>query len=138
MTAIQEPYRSHTVPKIKKTYRIDSELLSELEIYANFNNMSQTEALEHAIRIAIHPPDSSHTQSDDVCNGETGNVWKELFLQEHEKLLALTDKIADSLQASQTLQAMDKPAAETLSLESVDKKVDRKTRWQRLKEAWRG
>ena len=115
--------------KVKKTYRLDSDLLSELEKYAQAKNISQTEAIEAAIRDAIHKPDDSHTQE----MGESDTTWKELFLQEHEKLLALTDKVADSLQAAQTLQAMDKPA-----LESTEQKLERKTRWQRLKEAWRG
>lgn len=117
------------MPKVKKTYRLDSDLVSELEEYAQAQNMSQTEALESAIHSAIQKPDNSHTQE----SSESDTTWKELFLQEHEKLLALTDKVADSLQAAQTLQAMDKPA-----LESTAQKEERKTRWQRLKEAWRG
>lgn len=121
------------MPKVKKTYRLDTELVSELEKYAQGQNLSQTEAIEAAIRDAIHKPDSSHTQETGKSDTTYDTTWKELFLQEHEKLLALTDKVADSLQAAQTLQAMDKPA-----LESTEQKEERKTRWQRLKEAWRG
>lgn len=121
------------MPKVKKTYRLDSDLVSELEEYAQAQNISQTEALESAIRSAIQKPDNSHTQESSESDTTYDTTWKELFLQEHEKLLALTDKVADSLQAAQTLQAMDKPA-----LESTAQKEERKTRWQRLKEAWRG
>ncbi len=128
--------------KVKKTYRIDSELVDELEKYAKSRNMSQTEALESAIQGAIqgaiHVPDGSHTQKTARNDTKSDDVWRELFLQEHEKLLALTEKVADSLQASQTLQAMDKPAAEVQVLESTTQKMKRNTRWQRLKEAWRG
>ncbi len=124
--------------KVKKTYRIDSELVDELEKYAKSRNMSQTEALESAIQGAIHVPDGSHTQKTARNDTKFDDVWRELFLQEHEKLLALTEKVADSLQASQTLQAMDKPAAEVQVLESTTQKMKRNTRWQRLKEAWRG
>lgn len=123
------------MPKIKKTYRLDSELVSELEEYAKAQNISQTEALESAIRNAIRKPDNSHT-----ANETDSSSWKVMYLAEKQrsddltnKLLALTDKVADSLQAAQTLQAMDKPA-----LESTAQKEERKTRWQRLKEAWRG
>lgn len=123
------------MPKIKKTYRLDSGLVSELEEYAKAQNISQTEALESAIRNAIHKPDNSHT-----ANETDSSSWKVMYLAEKQrsddltnKLLALTDKVADSLQAAQTLQAMDKPA-----LESTAQKEERKTRWQRLKEAWRG
>lgn len=124
--------------KVKKTYRLDPDLVSELEKYAQEQSISQTEALEHAIQMAVQVPDDSRTLKNTENDTESNNVWKDLFLQEHEKLLALTDKVADSLQASQTLQAMDKPAVEVQSLESTQQKMERKTRWQRLKEAWRG
>lgn len=121
------------MPKVKKTYRIDADLLNELDKYTKEKGISQTEAVEAAIRNAIHKPDACHTQKAEEDGTSYNTIWKELFLQEHEKLLALTDKVADSLQAAQTLQAMDKPV-----LESPEQKEERKTRWQRLKEAWNG
>lgn len=119
--------------KIKKTYRLDSDLISDLEKYAQEKHMSQTEVLESAIRSAIQKPDTSHTQESGESDTTYDITWKELFMVEHEKLLALTDKVADSLQAAQTLQAMEKPA-----LETTEQKEERKSRWRRLKEAWRG
>lgn len=118
--------------KVKKTYRLDSNLVSELEEYAQAQNVSQTEALETAIRSAIQKPDASHT-ADEASSTD----WRAMYLTEKQrsddltsKLLSLTDKVADSLQASQTLQAMDRPILES--------SVQKKRRWDRLKEAWRG
>ena len=115
-----------------KTFRLSDTSIEQLEAIAETKGVSQADAIRFAIQQgydAIQVSDNSHTQE----SSESDTTWKELFLQEHEKLLALTDKVADSLQAAQTLQAMDKPA-----LESTEQKVERKTRWQRLKEAWRG
>lgn len=124
------------MPKVKKTYRIDAALLDGLDKLAKERGMGQTEAVEAAIRDAIRMSDTCQTHE----TGEGGTDWEALYFAEKARgdemsarLLALTDKVADSLQAAQTLQAMDKPA-----LESSGQKAERASRWQRLKEAWRG
>lgn len=108
--------------KVKKTYRLDSDLVSELEKYAQSHNISQTEALERAIQSAVQS--AVHENPQETA---PDTDWKSLYLEEKqqnreltEKLLELTGKVADSLQASQTLQAMDKP-----TLESVAQKEER-------------
>ena len=105
-------------------FRISETVYEQLKQLAELNNESMNAAVQRAIQSAVNK------QEFDVQEKESESVWKELFLQEHEKLLVLTEKVADSLQASQTLQAMDKPA-----LESSEQK---KSRLQRLREAWRG
>lgn len=110
-------------------FRISETTYDQLKQLAEQRGESMNAAVQYAVQSAVQgdvqekPPEKA---SDD-------GVWRELFLKEHEKLLELTDKVADSLHASQTLQAMDKPA-----LESAQQKMERKTRWQRLKEAWSG
>lgn len=110
-------------------FRISETTYDQLKQLAEQRGESMNAAVQYAVQSAVQgdvqekPPEKA---SDD-------GVWRELFLKEHEKLLELTDKVADSLHASQTLQAMDKPA-----LESTQQKMERKTRWQRLKEAWSG
>lgn len=108
--------------KIKKAFRLDEDIAHKLEKYAKDNGMTQTEAIQAAIQIAIQiaiqEPYASHTPP----GSETD--WESLYFEEKrqnreltERLLELTGKVADSLQAAQTLQAMDKPA-----LESVERK----------------
>lgn len=108
----------------QKIFRLTEAEINIIKRVAEERDCTQTDVIRWCI---------SQLESDmqeDISKKESESVWKELFLQEHEKLLALTEKMADSLQASQTLQAMDKPA-----LESSEQK---KSRLQRLREAWRG
>lgn len=122
--------------KIKKTFRIDEKLVDELAKYAEEKGVSQTEALEDAIQVAIQVA----VQEPDTCQtavADDSDEWKALYFAEKErsdnmaaKLLELSDKVADSLQAAQVLQALDKPV-----LESAEQK---KGRWARLRDAWRG
>lgn len=120
--------------KIKKTFRIDEKLVDELAKYAEEKGVSQTEALEDAIQVAVQVA----VQEPDTCQtAAADDEWKALYFAEKErndnlslKLLELSDKVADSLQAAQVLQALDRPA-----LESVEQK---KSRWSRLRDAWRG
>ena len=117
-------------------FRISEKAYEQLKQLAEQRGESMNAAVQYAVQSAVQSAvqkehDAVHEKPSEMAPEDA--IWKELFIQEHEKLLALTDKVADSLQASQTLQAMDKPV-----LESVEQKEERKTRWQRLKEAWRG
>ena len=66
--------------------------------------------------------------------------WKALYLSETERneslsdrLMELSEKVADSLQAAQVLHGAS--VAESKALESQEQK---KSRWERLKIAWKG
>lgn len=121
-----------------KTFRLSDTSIEQLEAIVEAKDISQADAIRFAIQQgydAIQVQDNSHTADE-----TDSSSWKIMYLAEKQrsddltnKLLTLTDKVADSLHAAQTLQAMDKPA-----LESTAQKEERKTRWQRLKEAWRG
>lgn len=100
--------------KVKKTFRIEEKTAHDLEEYAKQKNVSQTDILEDAINKAIQEQYVSHTQDP-----EDGTDWKALYLAEKkhtdamaEKLIDLSSKVADSLQAAQVLQAMNKPLLE--------------------------
>ena len=110
-------------------FRLSETAYEQLKQLAERNNESMNAAVQRAVQSAVQSDVQSAVQ-ENMPKKESESVWKELFLQEHEKFLSLTEKVADSLQASQTLQAMDKP-----SLESSEQK---KSRLQRLREAWRG
>lgn len=114
-------------------FRISETTYDQLKQLAGQRGESMNAAVQYAVQSAVQGAVQGDVQEKPPEQASEDNVWRELFLKEHEKLLELTDKVADSLHASQTLQAMDKPA-----LESTQQKMERKTRWQRLKEAWSG
>lgn len=114
-------------------FRIPETDYEQLKKLAEQNDESMNATVQRLIQHAVQDSAQNPTQEKQNDSAAGDEIWKELFFQEHKKLLELTDKVADSLHASQTLQAMDKPV-----LESNGQKLERKTRWQRLKEAWRG
>lgn len=106
-------------------FRISETTYEQLKQLAEQRGESMNAAVQYAVQSAVQEKAPEQASED--------GVWRDLFLKEHEKLLELTDKVADSLHASQTLQAMDKPV-----LESAEAKGERLSRWERLKRAWRG
>lgn len=106
-------------------FRISETTYEQLKQLAEQRGESMNAAVQYAVQSAVQEKAPEQASED--------GVWRDLFLKEHEKLLELTDKVADSLHASQTLQAMDKPA-----LESAEAKGERLSRWERLKRAWLG
>lgn len=121
--------------KIKKTYRINEEVLADLDKLAGQRGVSQTEALEVAIRFAIQMPNTEaygcHTQSS---NAEVNALIRQLDVKDRQ-IDALTSALVaaqETAKAAQVLHAADKPE---LALESAEQK---RTRWQRLMDAWRG
>ena len=128
--------------KIKKTFRIEEELVSELDRLAKELGISQTDAIESAIRSAIHVPDACHTQCHTSSEEENPQktapeidaLIKQLEVKDKqiETLSTALVSAQETAKAAQALHAADK---QTLALESVEQK---KSRWERLKDAWRG
>lgn len=117
--------------KVNKSYRLDARIVELIEEISARDGVSATNVVERSVEFY------SRT-STETSKGETD--WKALYFAEKErndgmsaKLLELSGKVADSLQAAQVLQAMDKPI-----LESSEQREERESRWQRLKRAWRG
>ena len=114
-------------------FRISETTYEQLKQLAKQRGESMNAAVQYAVQNAVQGAVQGAVQEKAPEQASEDGVWRDLFLKEHEKLLELTDKVADSLHASQTLQAMDKPA-----LESAEAKEERLSRWERLKRAWRG
>ncbi len=117
--------------KINKSYRLDGKTVSLIEEIAEREGVSATNVVEKSIE--------SYAQIS-ACASDGEMDWKAIYFAEKErndemstKLLELSGKVADSLQASQVIQVMNQTA-----LESAEQKHERKSRWQRLREAWRG
>jgi hypothetical protein len=97
--------------KQKKTFRLEEDVVSKLEAMSKQKHCSQTDILEGLVReyrLSENSPDAHDID------------WQKLYFEEkqradktNERLLSVSEKVADSLQASQVLQAMDKPQLES-------------------------
>lgn len=100
---------------------------------------NQSDALRYALSVAAKglAPREEHQEK------QPEEDWRALYFKEKERnesisdrLMELSEKVAESLQAAQVLHGA--AVAESKALESEDAKEARKSRWQRLKDAWRG
>ena len=128
--------------KVKKTFRIEEELVSELDKLAKERGISQTEALEAAIHGAIHVPYTEpytcHTPVDKEKDTETSPEIKALIKQldvKDQQIESLSSALVSAQETAKAAQALHAADKQTLALESVEQK---KSRWARLKDAWRG
>lgn len=121
-------------------FRLSDSAYDQLKHLADQRGESMNAAVQYAVQSAVQSAVQDDVQKT-AESSSSGDEWKSLYFEERERnvelsgrLLELSGKIADSLQAAQALNAMDKPPA----LETAEQNQERKTRWQRLKEAWRG
>lgn len=110
---------------IKTSFRLEESTVEQIKQLAEHYGTSQGGAVHIAVQNCISAVQGAVHENPQETAPDTD--WKSLYLEEKqqnreltEKLLELTGKVADSLQASQTLQAMDKP-----TLESVAQKEER-------------
>ena len=145
--------------KKQKNFKLEEKTLADLQEYAERNSMTQTEVVEEAIRAYIRELYASYTPDSE--GSRPGNAFevealvkqldvkdkqldvKDKQLDAKDKQLDAKDKQIEALsnalvsaqetaKAAQVLHAADKPE---LALESVEQK---KSRWARLRDAWRG
>lgn len=95
--------------KKKKTFRFEEETVSELERYAEARNISQTEAMEEAIRLAIRETDGGETR-------KSGDLAFSALVAQLEakdaQISALSQALTaaqETAKAAQMLHAADKP-----------------------------
>ena len=131
--------------KKQKNFKLEEKTLADLQEYAERNSMTQTEVVEEAIRAYIRELYASYTPDSE--GSRPGNAFEVEALVKQldvkDKQLDAKDKQIEALsnalvsaqetaKAAQVLHAADKPE---LALESVEQK---KSRWARLRDAWRG
>lgn len=104
------------MPAVKKTFRIDEEIASELEKQSKEQGTTQTEfveqAVQGAIQSAIHQPYRSHTQKS-TENGIPKEVYEDLRRQ-----LEIKDKQISDL--SSALVAAQQSVAGAQALHGAD------------------
>lgn len=125
------------MPKIKRTYRIEQSTADKLAELAEIEGTTATEILERAIRAYGAEPDASQTESVAITalSNELERLHGQLSAKDEqlERLGSALVAAQDSVKAAQTLHAAD--SAKSLALEDAETK---RTRWQRLRDAWFG
>ena len=110
--------------------------IEQLRLIQERRGCNQSDAVRFALEAAVEalePKEEPQPETD----------WKALYLSEKERneslsdrLMELSEKVADSLQAAQMLHGA--AVAESKALEDKEAKEVRMSRWERLKRAWRG
>ena len=124
--------------KKHKNFKLEEKTLADLQEYAERNSMTQTEVVEEAIRAYIRELYASYTPDSE--GGRPGNALevealvKQLDVKDRqiEALSSALVSAQETAKAAQILHASDKSER---ALESVEQK---KSRWARLRDAWRG
>jgi hypothetical protein len=118
------------------SFRPKERELEQIRLIQERKGCSQAGAIRFALDAAceaLEPKEGPQPDTD----------WKALYFNEKElneslssRLMELSEKVADSLQAAQVLHGA--AVAESKALESEEAKETRKSLWGRLKAAWRG
>lgn len=129
------------MPTSPTSFRLKENELEQLKLIAEYVGGGRLDALKFALQAGIDAIQGKKEEPNPDRKDETD--WKAMYMAEKErneamsgKLMELSDKVADSLQAAQMLHGADK--AEHAALENAEQKEERLSRWQRLKRAWRG
>lgn len=123
--------------KVKKTYRLEQDTVSELERIAETEGVTATEALERAVATYGRVPDAEPYADGAVESPLVDAVVAQLAVKDAqiEALGRALEAAQETAKAAQALHAMGQRRAE---IEDAPSKEARRTRWQRLKDAWRG
>ena len=123
--------------KVKKTYRLEQDTVSELERIAETEGVTATEALERAVATYGRVPDAKPYADGAGESPLVDAVVAQLAVKDAqiEALGRALEAAQETAKAAQALHSMGQRRAE---IEDAPSKEARRTRWQRLKDAWRG
>lgn len=130
---------SHTPARVKKTFRLSAETVSELAKLAERDGISQTEALERAIRSYGTEPYESHTVPD--AGADAGGAVSEAVAS-LSKQLEVKDSQIESL--SRALESAQHAVEQAHILHAADKRepvtIEARSggRWRRFIDWLRG
>lgn len=129
---------------VKRTFRLADDNADKLRRLAEERGVTATEIINAAISEYGSAPYDCHTAPYDEPDGnverdlrfhdETLAILKEQLERKDEQIASLTDALRsaqDTAKAAQALHAV----SESKALESTDQK---RSRWRRLVDAWRG
>ena len=128
--------------KVKKTFRLEEELVSELDKLAKERGVSQTAALEAAIHSAIHAPYTEpytcQTSGEEKNATQTAPEVEALIRQLDVKDQQIRDLSSALVAAQETVKRAQYLHASDKSERALESAEQKKSRWARLVDAWRG
>jgi septal ring factor EnvC (AmiA/AmiB activator) len=127
--------------KVKKTYRLDENTLSELDELATSQGVAATVALERAIHAAAEASGKAKREPDErrQARAELSALTRQLDAKD-KQIAALLDQLAAAQEVSAAVAETAK-AAQALHAATVGELAptgEKGGRWARLKAAWKG
>lgn len=154
-----EPYVSHTrchteenaLEKVKKTFRIEKSVAEELAETAESEGATATEIVEKAItfyarrdaksgeraRENSDGKDAGASPRGGFDDGETNALLRQLAVKD-EQISKLTEALLNAQGSAKAAQVLHAADVVPPALASEERRENRKSRWRRLAEAWRG
>ena len=126
--------------KVKKTYRLDENTLSELDELATSQGVAATVALERAIHAAAEASGKAKREPDErrQARAELSALTRQLDAKD-KQIAALLDQLAAAQEVAAVAETAK--AAQALHAATVGELAptgEKGGRWARLKAAWKG
>ena len=137
--------------KVKKTFRIEKSVAEELAETAESEGRTATEIVEKAITFYASRDEKSGDQVRENSGGkgagassqggsddaETNALLQQLAVKD-EQISKLTEALLNAQESAKAAQILHAVDVVPPTLASGERKENRKSRWRRLAEAWRG
>ena len=132
--------------KVKRTYRLEQDTVDKLGELSKADGVTVTEVLERAVMAYGNEPDESHTEGHTLPDGgqpavaalsaELERLHGQLDVKDRQ-IERLADALSDAQATARAAQALHAMGEQRNALEDAPAK-ERRTRWQRLRDAWKG
>lgn len=116
------------------TFRLSETDIDLLKSYANENGLTQAEAIRRAIQ-GLGTATQGERAADEWA--QTVAALTEQLAVKDEQLATLGRALEAAQETAKAAQALHAADRRDLTLESAEVKLERGSRWARLREAWR-
>lgn len=120
------PDGSHTVVKVKKTYRLEQETIDELEKLCERSGKTATEVIEGAIHDAIRVP---YAERDDDGGSDAMVALVGQLAVKDDQIASLGRALEAAQETAKAAQALHAANVKERALESSGQKERRRLRW---------
>lgn len=116
--------------KVKKTYRLEEEMISELQRFCDLTGKTATEVIEGAIRDAIREPydDRDQERAGDGWAQTVSALTKQLAVKDGQ-IASLGRALESAQETAKAAQALHAANVKERALESSGQKEGRRWRW---------
>lgn len=124
--------------RIPRTYKLDPETLGQIDKLAKAHRSSKTDVVELAV-MAMYEREYGGNTGETPEKTETDKALELLGEQlkvKDEQIKALNDALTAAQDTAKAAQALH--GAEKVEHQALESQEAKKSRWERLKAAWRG